>query len=65
MMIMTAKIAMNNELTLVPHFFRNLFGYMLNLKKKLDSLDGSHGRLRDSGRDTTGDEIFGEGSGIC
>lgn len=46
--------------TLVLLVRRDLFRRMLDLQKQLNTLDGGDGRLGDSGRDTTGEEVLGE-----
>lgn len=51
-------------LTLVMFVGRKL-GRMLDLQQQLDALDGGDGRLGDGRGHATGDEVLGEGHGIC
>lgn len=50
--------------TLVLLVDRDLFRGMLDLKEQLYSFDRSDGRLGNSSRNTTGDEVLGEGKRI-
>ena len=53
-----------HTLTLVLLVDGDLLGGSLDLEQQLDAFDRCYGRFRDSGRDTTGQEILGEAIGI-
>lgn len=52
------------ELTLVALILGDLLGDVLDLEQQLDTLNRRYGGFRDSGGNTTGDEVLGERHGI-
>lgn len=54
----------SRHLTLVLLVGRDLFRCMLNLQEQLNTFNWRDGRFGDGSRNTTGDEVLGEGEGI-